>query len=321
MKINVYDKVKKVASPITIDDHKKLHYDELYVMRGVVEHTKFNGKLVTMVDELATNKGNLTITDENGDAPFAAFTNDSERDVFKNENVLARVVVKKGYHIAISFYGDNPKDPIAVYIFRVEEPRFDEGVYDSMLVRCIYRGNTLLPIENFEKLTEHIVRLSHQIDVPAQLKNKYCYQTTRKVMFCFMSKNDRDEVVSIRGKRMILNNNSRAKLNGGGSTIDEGVFRVYYSRRFENSPELYVEGVRVPDDCLNIDIEDYIRSTNIDVTGIIRILTTRRGRRIYAIVNNKGEIRPIIKLGKYTSFALSEREIADNIIDIEIYNH
>ena len=298
-------------------DHKNIHFGEKYILTGDIERTKFSDKEIVMVHEMVNERGMLFVTDKDGDQPFAVFTNDSHRDNFKNDTVLSKIVLKEGFFIIMSFYNDNKPSP--VYIFKAVDldiPWFNEP---SVGVECVYKGDTVSPIEKFEKATDHIVKVMKQIKLPAQLQDKYCFQTTRKVLLCLMSKDERGEISSTRDKKFVLNNNSPSRKDKNGKEVQEGFFRVFYSRRFKDSQEVFVEGVRIDDEYLEFDINDFIKSADNDVRDSIRILTTKYGKSFYAIVNNKGEIRPIIKLGTFTSFALSEEEMMNNIVDIKPY--
>lgn len=304
-----------------IEDHDRIHYGESYILTGDVERTKYNGKDVTMVNEVVNSNGMIFVTDTKGDQPFAVFTNDSHRDKFKNSTILSKIVLKEGFFVVMSFYNENRPSP--VYIFKavkLDLPHFN-SMSSCVGVKCVFKGNTLTPIPHFEKTTEHIVKVMKQINLPAQLQDKYCFQTTRKVLLCLMSKDERGEITSHREKKLVLNNNSPSRLDIDGNEINEGFFRVFYSRRFKDSSEVFVEGVRVDDKYLEFDIKDFINSADNDVRDSIRILTTKHGKQFYAIINNKGEVRPIIKLGTFTSFALSEQEMLENIVDIKPYDY
>lgn len=314
-----YDKNTNTVNEY-ITDHGQIYVGSQHILRGCVEHTQNQGKKVTLIDEISSEKGIMVITDQNGDIPFAAFTNDSERDDIKRTNAIARIRAHAGFHVVMAFVGEKETDPLSVYIFKIIELNHHEStLHDSTVVECIYTGNTLRPIPGFEKVTEHIVKASKQLHLPAQLKSKYCYQTTRNVTMCLMSKDEKNQVVSKRDKTMILNNNSKARYENG-DICEEGIFRVYYSRRFSNADEVYVEGVRVPDEFTKFPIEEFIDSADSDIRPNIRILTTRTGKKYYAIVNNKGELRIIIKLGNFTSFTLSKKEIEDNIVNVEMFS-
>lgn len=312
-----YDNNTKHTGDV-IEHHNHIHHGEFYELHGCVNHTTFDKKSTTLVDEIASDKGMMVVMDEKGLPPFAAFTNDSRRDTFQSEDILARIVTKHGYHVAMAFFPEDEKKPLPLYIFKIEDLNSNaSSIYDSVIVQCIYKGDTLIPVNKFERVTEHLVKLSKQVDLIPQLKNKYCFQTTRKVLLCFMSKDEKDQVFTTREKRMILNYNSQARFDKG-EVVDEGIFRVFYSRRFKNSDEVYVEGVRIDDSHLDFDIQEFIKSTDNNIVSNIRVLTTRNGRKMYAVVNNKGEIRPIIKLGNFTSFALSPDEIEHNIVDVQV---
>lgn len=318
MQLLNYDKQSNTVSEY-ITGHEQIHVGTQHILRGCVEHTQNQGKKVTLIDEISSDKGIMVITDINGDIPFAAFTNDSERDNINRKNVIARIRAHVGFHVVMSFVGEKETDPLSVYIMKIVELNHSDSILeDSMVVECVFVGDTLRPIPGFEKVTEHIVKASKQLGLPPQLKSKYCYQTTRNVTMCLMSKDDKNQVVSKRDKTMILNNNSKARYDNG-DVCEEGIFRVYYSRRFNNAEEVYVEGARVPEEFTKFSIEEFIDSADSDIRSNIRILTTRTGKRYYAIVNNKGELRIVIKLGNFTSFTLSKKEIEDNIVNVEMY--
>lgn len=302
---------------IDIVDHNRIHMDEYYLLAGNIQHTTFSDKEVTTVEEVVNQNGMVFATDNQGEQPFAIFTNDSHRDNFSDPTVLSKVVLKEGFHVVMSFYNKNAPSP--TYIFEVIKTKTMARNLEAVGVKCVYKGDTLRPIRGFEKATDHIVKVMRQIGLPAQLQDKYCFQTTRKVLLCFMSKDERGEISSTRDKKLVLNNNSKSRFNQDGKEVDEGFFRVFYSRRFKDSSEVFVEGVRIDDKFLDVDVDEFIKSADSDIRDSIRQVTTKKGLQFYAIVNSKGELRPIIKLGHFTSFALSEREITDNIESVVPY--
>lgn len=315
--MKVYLSDGKFNELYNVMDHKQITCGEKYILTGDVERSRFQGKDIVMVNEVVNSNGLIFVTDSKGEQPFAVFTNDSHRDMFDQDTILSKIVLKEGFFVVLSFYNENSPSP--VYIFKAEKLDLNVNGEPGAGVSCVYKGDTLRPIPNFEKATDHIVKVMKQINLPAQLQDKYCFQTTRKVLLCLMSKDERGEITSVRDKKLILNNNSPARINSDGTDIEEGFFRVFYSRRFKDSKEVFVEGVRIDNEYTTFDIDEFIKSADNDVRDSIRILTTKRGKEFYAIINNKGEIRPIIKLGTFTSFALSEQEILDNIVDIKPY--
>lgn len=300
-----------------IVEHNNIHFGEHYMLAGNINHTKFNGKDITTVEEVVNPNGMVFATDEEGDQPFAIFTNDSHRDNFKDDTILSKVVLRENFHVIMSFFNENKPSP--TYIFKVVRESINARKEEAVGVKCIFKGNTLKPINKFEKATEHVVKVMKQINLPAQLQDKYCFQTTRKVFLCFMSKDERGDICSIRDKKLVLNNNSKSRFDSDGNEVEEGFFRVFYSRRFKDYAEVFVEGVRIENECMDVDIKDFIKNADSDVRDSIREITTVRGMKFYATVNSKGELRPIIKLGQFTSFALSEKEILENIKTITPY--
>lgn len=293
---------------------------EFYIMNGEgIQAKEHRGEKLVLIDETNTEKGIMFITDEKGNQPFAVLTNDSFRDDMNTNKTLSSVIAKVGYKIFVASHSEN-KQPTKIYGFKILgiDPHKENG---DLRVTCFHAESSLYTIDGHNNAYKHAIKALRQKDVKVQLQDKYCFQTTRRVHLCLMVRDENNELVCRRnGKVMTLNNHSYAKRDLMGDVHTEGFFRVYYSKRFENSPLVYVEGVKVDDASMKIDPEEYLRSAETDLSESLHVITTLGGMEFYAIITPRGEIRPIIKLGTFISFTLSEEEIKDSVESIVKYS-
>lgn len=265
---------------------------------------------VILMNERSNDDAVIFIANNKGEQPFAPFTNDCARDDMGEADILSKVVVKKGYKIYIVLHDDNPVKPL--YIFNVEDINVEDI---SLRVTAEFVGTTLEAPSNLT--LNHLIKAIKQKGIKVQLRDKFCFQTTRNVMNCLMVRDANGKLRTERdGKIYELNKHSVDRRDRMGNVYPEGFYRVFYSKRMESGKLIFVEGVKIPNEYFDIDIDEYLESVDYNATQNIRKLVTHGGTEFYGIINSRGEIRVIMNVGFFTSFALSEYEISDYIKEI-----
>lgn len=293
-----------------LESFEEVRQGDLYILKDHDLETAIRkDREIILMNERSNEHAVIFIANNKGEQPFAPFTNDCARDMDDND-VLSKVVVKKGYKVYIVLHSEEAVRPL--YIFNVE----DIDVKDiSLKVTAEFVGTTLNAPQNLA--LNHLIKAVRQKDIKIQLKDKFCFQTTRNVMNCLMVRDANSKLRTERdGKIYELNKNSFDRRDYMGNVYPEGFYRVFYSRRMENSKLIFVEGVRIPNEYFNINIDEYLDSVDYNATKNIRKLVTHGGMEFYGIINSRGEIRVIMNVGFFTSFALSEYEISDYIKEI-----
>jgi hypothetical protein len=298
---------------------EEIKVGKTYMVAGVIERGVYKGTLNTYFKEyLYRNNEIHLMTKLDGAKPFAVATNDCMRDGFDAFH-LSKIYVDEGNYIVHGYKlpQDESYDPIRFNIFQVIiiNPTHTYGV-DMMEVKAV---NICTSIDDelfgkFNPVIQHAMEV-FDCDLEDQLIPKYCFNPNRYVSLRLFERNDTNEVESYfsSGQRLVLNANSKARFTETNEITSGGLYRVFYSKKFKNSSDIFVDGMQLSP-LTKWDLEKYIKKSYLDETiaqDMIKKVITEKGNTFYAVTNLSGQIRPIYKsTNGYLSFSLCKQEQA-----------
>lgn len=280
-----------------------------YRITDIIRRDTFKGRSHMYFHEKTSNEEVVFITDAEGKQPFAIATNDSVRDDFA-KNELSRIVPEVGYNVVWVSDNSKPAKPLFIFEITTVDP-IDELAIDGSNVKCVFAGTTVEEIEpKFEEARHHIVRAFKQRNAVEQLRDKYCFNTSRNVMFTLMTEGP-DGISTVKNKtKYTLNKNSKEKNAEGKQTM---FFRVFHSKKFNKSRYVFVDGKQLTTENIMFNPDEYVRSDNseIDIRKQLKLVTTLDGVQFYAMTTSKGVMRAIVRIGEtFTSFLIHSDEMA-----------
>lgn len=284
---------------------------EEYVVTGYGEIGEFRGVEQRYIFEQYNEDKMVLVITHDYKRKFAVATNDCTRDDFKKFQA-ARIVLEKDDLINIVYYGNDDKAPKEIVTLKIlgSERRNDEL---DVFVECVDKFDTLSKPEWATDIVMHVAENYYSRNVPVQLIRKLAYNSSRTIKYGLFRRNDKGELMLERnGVTFILNNNSLAQRDKDGNMINEGLYRFFYSNRFERSAIVYVDGVLVDESHTDFNLNDYMYSkkTTIDIRRSVKKFHTRGGKTYTGILQNNGGMKIVVKLGNdYKLIHLTPSEV------------
>ena len=298
---------------------KDLEVGEIYNVNFLVEHGEFGGQKQAYFYEYSVPyQESMIMTDPNGEKAFAVATNDSIRDNFP-QFCLAKILVQKDNYIVYAYSESAHSDEIHIVIMKVVDVFPTVSLVsneDAINVRV--EGKFVVgenvDVGKLKKAVDHVIMVMRR-NLGDYLTPKYSFNSGRMITTRLFHRNENDDIISYleTGQKLILNKNSLEKYKQGenGPLIDNAVIRCFYSKKHKDKDVIIVEGCKVNLLWEN-DLELYINESNITremASNMIKKVYTTNGNYFFAVINIKGELRPIYHTSAgFATFALNEYE-------------
>lgn len=298
---------------------------EIYRAQYGIEKWSYKGKENAYLKEtVVPGKLAVLMTKPDGDKPFAVATNDCVRDGFE-PTVLSKILIENGNYLVYVYSRLNDEEyaPLNIAIFKVTNINPEDDVIQTIEVKLEYKFNTLenFPVK-FSRVVSHAkkVMLSNLDD---QLLPKYCFNPNRTITMRLFVRNSKGELESYNddGSRLIINRRSEERMDDFGF-VESGIYRVFYSRKYENTGRIIVDGKRLTP-LRDWELDDYIANSQLEepmIDSIIKEIVVANGKRYIVITNLDGELRIVYKsVNGYSSFSLNEYEASfiESVEDIK----
>lgn len=288
---------------------------ETVELRGYMNYEEFGGKKLPYIYEFFNEDKLVLIMNSDKKRKYAVSTNDCERDNLGND-IAAKMVAEVGNFIIYIKHNEFNEDgslPITVFrILGIED--------DHLFVAMVERADTFNHPDYLAPAIEHLAYLKSKPNVPIQLLNKFSYNNSRVIGYGLFKLNNNGQLVLKRHEsQYIMNKNSAAIKDENGEDVKEGLYRFFYSRKMEDRHTKFVDGIKVPDELIDYDIDGLNLSNDSVISNVedsIHYIKTENGRYV-AMIQNSGRIKIIMKLGNDIKFIhLSEEELESLVISV-----
>lgn len=303
---------------------QQLELGKTYNLSSYIDCGEFgNEKQVYFYEHAKPYKVSAVMTDSIGRKAFAVATNDSVRDNFP-QFCLSKVLVSEGNHIVCAYSENVLLESIHIVIMTVVDIRpnsvFEDGKSINVKVThkfCYDKDIVNLSEFMWDAVQHSVMAIRRNVGDFCTLK--YSFNPGRIVLNRLFVRNEEDQIVSYLddGRKLVLNRNSpeiyKQVGKNDGELIDTVILRCFYSKKHKDKNNIIVDGSRLRMVWEN-ELPMYIEQSNLTydlASTLIKKVILPYGNHCFAVVNIKGEIRPIFHSSKgFWTFPLNEYEEA-----------